>query len=57
MAPLNPVAMECMKEMQHECFKMGIPLNTRHREVAPNLYIYIGRDQPIRVRALTYIYI
>ena len=39
MAPLNPVAMECMKEMQHECFKMGIPLNTRHREVAPNLYI------------------
>ena len=41
MAPLNPVAMECMKEMQHECFKMGIPLNTRHREVAPNLYIYI----------------
>jgi len=38
MAPLNPVAMECMKEMQHECFKMGIPLNTRHREVAPNQY-------------------
>ena len=33
MAPLNPVALECMKEMQHECFKMGIPLNTRHREV------------------------
>jgi len=24
--------------MQHECFKMGIPLNTRHREVAPGQY-------------------
>jgi len=38
MAPLNPIALACMKEMQHECFKMGIPLNTRHREVAPNQY-------------------
>jgi len=38
MAPLNPIALECMKEMQHEAFKMGIPLNTRHREVAPNQY-------------------
>ena len=38
MAPLNPVALACMKEMQHEAFKMGIPLNTRHREVAPNQY-------------------
>ncbi|KAL1495374.1 hypothetical protein AB1Y20_016743, partial [Prymnesium parvum] len=38
MAPLNPVALACMREMQHEAFKMGIPLNTRHREVAPNQY-------------------
>ena len=38
MSPLNPVALACMKEMQHEAFKMGIPLNTRHREVAPNQY-------------------
>ena len=38
MAPLNPIALACMKEMQHECFKMGIPLNTRHQEVAPNQY-------------------
>jgi len=38
MGPLNPVALACMKEIQHECFKMGIPLNTRHREVAPNQY-------------------
>jgi len=38
MAPLNQAALECMKEMQHEGFLMGIPLNTRHREVAPNQY-------------------
>ena len=38
MGPLNQVAMECMKEIQHEAFMMGIPLNTRHREVAPNQY-------------------
>ena len=38
MAPLNQVAMACMQEIQHECFKMGIPLKTRHREVAPNQY-------------------
>jgi len=38
MGPLNPAALACMKELQHECFKMGIPLNTRHREVAPNQY-------------------
>jgi len=38
MAPLNQVAMKCMQEIQHEGFMMGIPLNTRHREVAPNQY-------------------
>jgi len=38
MAPLNVAALRCMKEMQHEAFKMGIPLKTRHREVAPNQY-------------------
>ena len=38
MAPLNQCALECMKEIQHEAFLMGIPLNTRHREVAPNQY-------------------
>ena len=38
MSPLNQVAMACMQEIQHEAFKMGIPLNTRHREVAPNQY-------------------
>jgi len=38
MAPPNHVAMECMREIQHECFLMGIPLRTRHREVAPGQY-------------------
>jgi glutamine synthetase len=38
MAPPNQIAFECMKEIQHECFMLGIPLKTRHREVAPNQY-------------------
>lgn len=32
----KPIA--AMKEIQKQCFKMGIPLRTRHREVAPNQY-------------------
>eukprot|EP00600_Ochromonadales_sp_CCMP1393_P006390 CAMPEP_0174968086 /NCGR_PEP_ID=MMETSP0004_2-20121128/7934_1 /TAXON_ID=420556 /ORGANISM="Ochromonas sp., Strain CCMP1393" /LENGTH=678 /DNA_ID=CAMNT_0016217271 /DNA_START=128 /DNA_END=2164 /DNA_ORIENTATION=- len=31
-------ALACMQEIQREAFKMGIPLKTRHREVAPNQY-------------------
>lgn len=31
-------ALACMKEIQDECFKMGIPLKTRHREVAPGQF-------------------
>ena len=31
-------ALEAMREIQDECFKLGIPLKTRHREVAPNQY-------------------
>jgi glutamine synthetase len=31
-------ALACMQEIQHECYKVGIPLKTRHREVAPNQY-------------------
>ncbi|KAJ1410917.1 hypothetical protein B484DRAFT_402791 [Ochromonadaceae sp. CCMP2298] len=31
-------ALAAMKEMQEQCFKMGIPLKARHREVAPNQY-------------------
>jgi glutamine synthetase len=40
MAPINtngPV-LKCMQEIQSECYKLGIPLRTRHREVAPNQY-------------------
>lgn len=31
-------ALACMQQMQEECWKMGIPLKTRHREVAPGQY-------------------
>lgn len=33
----NP-ALAAMQEMQDECWRLGIPLKTRHREVAPNQY-------------------
>eukprot|EP01041_Mallomonas_annulata_P007147 gene7147-14548_t len=40
MAPpsLASPALDCMQEIQETCFQMGIPLRTRHREVAPNQY-------------------
>lgn len=40
MAPPNMEGkvLDCMREIQNECFKIGIPLKTRHREVAPNQY-------------------
>mmetsp|Transcript_14784 Transcript_14784/g.30430 ORF Transcript_14784/g.30430 Transcript_14784/m.30430 type:complete len:706 (-) Transcript_14784:148-2265(-) len=31
-------ALAAMQEIQEECWAMGIPLKTRHREVAPNQY-------------------
>ena len=31
-------ALACMKEIQAQCLALGIPLKTRHREVAPNQY-------------------
>jgi glutamine synthetase len=34
----NNAALACMQEAQEECYKLGIPLKTRHREVAPNQY-------------------
>jgi len=37
-APLNQHALECIKAIQEEAFMLGIPLRTRHREVAPNQY-------------------
>ena len=40
MAPpsLTSPALACMQDIQEQCFAMGIPLRTRHREVAPNQY-------------------
>ena len=40
MAPLSSAnsALEAMKEMQEAAFLLGIPLRTRHREVAPNQF-------------------
>jgi len=40
MAPFNTATpvLACMTEIQNECFKLGIPLKTRHREVAPNQF-------------------
>merc|ERR1712194_730002 len=40
MGPLSsstPV-LACMQEIQDECYNIGIPLKTRHREVAPNQF-------------------
>merc|ERR1719231_156952 len=31
-------ALACMQEIQAQCFRLGIPLRTRHREVAPNQF-------------------
>jgi glutamine synthetase len=31
-------ALACMQEVQDTCYRMGIPLRTRHREVAPNQF-------------------
>jgi len=40
MAPLSSAtpALACMQEIQEECWRIGIPLKTRHREVAPNQF-------------------
>ncbi len=40
MSPLSEAtpALACMQEIQRRCFKVGIPLKTRHREVAPNQF-------------------
>mmetsp|Transcript_7259 Transcript_7259/g.26711 ORF Transcript_7259/g.26711 Transcript_7259/m.26711 type:complete len:737 (-) Transcript_7259:1365-3575(-) len=40
MGPISSAtaALACIQQVQDEAFKMGIPLKTRHREVAPNQY-------------------
>jgi len=40
MAPLSSstAALACMQEIQDQCWQLGIPLKTRHREVAPGQF-------------------
>jgi glutamine synthetase len=40
MAPFSSTtaAFDCMQEIQDECWRLGIPFKTRHREVAPNYF-------------------
>jgi glutamine synthetase len=49
MAPPNVTGapMACMKEIQEECYKLGIPLKTRHREVAPGQYEFAPTFGPV----------
>lgn len=52
MGPLSSAtpALKCMQEIQEECFRMGIPLKTRHREVAPNQYEFAPLFGPAPVQ-------
>jgi glutamine synthetase len=34
----SSAALACMKEIQKQCYMLGIPLKTRHREVAPGQF-------------------
>jgi len=49
MAPLSEAqpALMAMTEIQERCFKLGIPLRTRHREVAPNQYEFAPMFGPV----------
>ncbi|MDD2626072.1 MAG: glutamine synthetase III [Candidatus Methanomethylophilus sp.] len=37
-ATIPPRVMEFMKDLEFECYKLGIPVKTRHNEVAPNQF-------------------
>ncbi len=37
-ASIPPRVMEFMKDLEFECYKLGIPAKTRHNEVAPNQF-------------------
>ena len=45
MAPVGPHVLRCMQEIQDECFRMGIPLRTRHREVSPHAHALYARSR------------
>ena len=40
-------ALQCMQEVQRQCYEIGIPLRTRHREVAPNQYEFAPLFGPV----------
>ena len=46
MAAMNPHVLDTMNEVMAECYMLGIPLRTRHREVAPNQY-EVARAPPL----------
>jgi len=52
MGPLSSAtpALACMTEIQQECYKIGIPLKTRHREVAPNQFEFAPEFGPVPVQ-------
>ena len=39
-----------MQEIQRQCFQLGIPLRTRHREVAPNQYEFAPLFGPVTMQ-------
>ena len=55
MAPINVAgpAMACMKEIQEQCYKLGIPLKTRHRGWRPtstSSRLSLGPLSPRRIK-------
>jgi glutamine synthetase len=46
----SSAALACMQEIQHQCYKLGIPLKTRHREVAPNQFEFAPYFGPAPVQ-------
>lgn len=43
-------ALAFFQEVQEECYKLGIPMRTRHREVAPNQYEMAPEFGPVAVQ-------
>ena len=41
--------LDCIHEFEVECWKLGIPIQTRHREVAPGQYEIAPKFAPANV--------
>jgi glutamine synthetase len=50
MAPPKGKPLAFFKAVQEECYKLGIPMRTRHREVAPNQYEMAPEFGPVEVQ-------